>query len=84
MVKGKVSQIRDFGAIVDLGGKKEGLLHISELAPWRVDKVEDVIHRDEELDLKIKKVEDNGKISLSLKDIRYPGRDNKTRKKQAP
>lgn len=84
VVKGKVSQIRDFGAIVDLGGKKEGLLHISELAPWRVDKVEDVIHRDEELDLKIKKVEDNGKISLSLKDIRYPGRDNKTRKKQAP
>ncbi|MDD5760828.1 MAG: polyribonucleotide nucleotidyltransferase [Candidatus Pacebacteria bacterium] len=83
IVKGKVSQIKDFGAIVDLGGKKEGLLHISELAPWHVDRVEDVIHRDEELDLKIKKVEDNGKISLSLKDLRYPeGSSNETRKKQ--
>lgn len=77
LVKGKVSQIRDFGAIIDLGGTKEGLLHISELAPWHVAKVEDVIHQDEELDLKIKKVEANGKISLSLKDVRNPGDKNR-------
>ena len=75
LVDGKVSQIRDFGAIIDLGGTKEGLLHISELAPWHVAKVEDIIHQDEKLKLKVKKVEANGKISLSLKDVRH-SKDN--------
>lgn len=68
LVQGRVSEIRDFGAIINLGGRKEGLLHISELAPRHVAKVEDVVHLDEVLKLKIKKVEPNGKISLSLKD----------------
>jgi len=82
VVKGKVSQIRDFGAIINLGGNKEGLLHISELAPWHVAKVEDVIHQNEELDLKVKKVEENGRISLSLKDVRYgKGDEDKAEKK---
>jgi len=69
IVKGKVSQIKEFGAIIDLGHHKEGLLHISELAPYRVNRVEDIVQSGEELKLKIKKVEQNGKISLSLKDI---------------
>ncbi|MGB9726585.1 MAG: polyribonucleotide nucleotidyltransferase [Minisyncoccia bacterium] len=69
IVKGKISQIKEFGAIVDLGYHREGLLHISELAPFRVNKVEDVVKSGEELKLKIKKIEQNGKISLSLKDV---------------
>ncbi len=69
IVTGKVLEIRDFGAIISLGGRKEGLLHISELAPRHVDKVEDVVHQGDVLKLKIKKVEPNGKISLSLKDV---------------
>lgn len=72
LVEGRVSQIRDFGAIISLGNSKEGLLHISELAPWRVANVEDVVHPDEILKLRIKKIEPNGKISLSLKDARDP------------
>lgn len=68
LVQGTVSEIRDFGAIINLGGRKEGLLHISELAPRHVAKVEDVVHIGDALKLKIKKVEPNGKISLSLKD----------------
>lgn len=82
LVQGKVSEIRDFGAIINLGGRKEGLLHISELAPWHVARVEDVIHPDEVLKLKVKKVESNGKISLSLKDVRYPNdlKDKKDKK----
>lgn len=69
IVEGKVIQIRKFGAIIDLGNHKEGLLHISELAPRRVEKVEDVVHLGETLKLKIIKVESNGHISLSLKDV---------------
>jgi len=69
IIKGKVSQIKEFGAIIDLGHHKEGLLHISELAPFRVNRVEDIVKSGEELKLKIKRVEQNGKISLSLKDV---------------
>ena len=69
LVEGKVIQIRKFGAIIDLGNHKEGLLHISELSPHRVGKVEDVVHVGEVLKLKIIKIEGNGKISLSLKDV---------------
>lgn len=68
IVEGKVIEIRDFGAIISLGGRKEGLLHISELAPRHVARVEDVVHLGDVLKLKVKKVEPNGKISLSLKD----------------
>jgi len=67
IVEGKVIEIRDFGAIVGLGRKKEGLLHISEMAPYHVNKVEEIVHLGDILKLKVKKVEANGKISLSLK-----------------
>ena len=72
IINGKVTQIKDFGAFVDLGHRKEGLLHISELAPYRVNKVEDIVHQGEEIKVKVKKIEANGKISLSLKNVKYP------------
>ena len=75
IINGKVTQIKDFGAFVDLGHRKEGLLHISELAPYRVNKVEDIVHQGEEIKVKVKKVEANGKISLSLKDVKYPPKE---------
>jgi len=67
IVEGKVVQIRDFGAIVELGENKDGMIHISELASHRVGKVEDVVQLGEKVKVKVKKIE-NGKISLSLKD----------------
>lgn len=66
IVSGKVTQILDFGAIVEFG-KKDGMIHISELAPYRVNKVTDIVNVGDELKVKIKRIE-NGKISLSLKD----------------
>ncbi len=68
IVTGKVTQILDFGAIVEFG-KKDGMIHISELAPYRVNKVTDIVNVGDEVKVKIKRVE-NGKISLSLKDVR--------------
>ncbi len=69
IIEGKVSKIVDFGAFVDLGNDIEGLIHISNLANKRVEKVEEVVKLEEpvkavilEIDLK------KNKISLSLKD----------------
>ncbi len=67
IVTGKVTQILDFGAIVEFGRGKDGMIHISELAPYRVNKVIDIVNIGDEVTVKIKRIE-NGKISLSLKD----------------
>ncbi len=67
IVTGKVVQILDFGAIVEFGKGKDGMIHISELAPYRVNKVTDIVNLGNEVTVKIKRIE-NGKISLSLKD----------------
>ncbi|MBU2564109.1 polyribonucleotide nucleotidyltransferase [Patescibacteria group bacterium] len=63
---GKVIKIMDFGAFVEIAPKQEGLLHISEMGKARVEKVEDVVSQGDIVNVKIKKVEDNGKISLTM------------------
>jgi len=67
IITGKVVQILDFGAIVEFGKGKDGMIHISELASYRVNKVTDIVNVGDEVTVKIKRIE-NGKISLSLKD----------------
>jgi len=63
---GKVIKILEFGAIVDLGGGKDGMIHISELKDGFVEKVEDVLRLGDMVKVKIVKVE-NGRVGLSLK-----------------
>jgi polyribonucleotide nucleotidyltransferase len=64
---GKVKKILSFGAVVEVLPGKEGLLHISELAPHRVKEVTDVVKEGDEVTVKVKSVDDHGKISLSRK-----------------
>jgi small subunit ribosomal protein S1 len=67
-VKAKVVRLTDFGAFVELEDGVEGLLHISELSHERVAKPEDVVSIDQELSLKIIKLDANErKLGLSLR-----------------
>lgn len=67
---GRVTGIRDFGAFVDIGkGGKEGLLHISEIANHRVAKVEDELKMGQETMVKVKKIDETGRISLTRKGL---------------
>jgi small subunit ribosomal protein S1 len=67
MVKGKVTKIMDFGAFVELEPGIEGLLHVSELSPTRVHRVVDIVKPEQEVEVRILKVEpEERKISLSL------------------
>ncbi len=69
VVKGVVSGITSFGAFIDLGGV-EGLLHISDIAWGRIEKVEDVLKIGQELEVKVTRIDQsNDKISLSLKNL---------------
>jgi polyribonucleotide nucleotidyltransferase len=65
--KGKVKGITTFGCFVEILPGKEGLVHISELAPQRVEKVEDVVAMGDEFDVKCIGVDPQGKIKLSRK-----------------
>ncbi len=68
---GKVTRILPFGALVEILPGKEGMVHISELADYRVGQVEDVIHLGDEVTVKVLRTED-GKIALSRKAILSP------------
>jgi polyribonucleotide nucleotidyltransferase len=64
---GKVVKIMDFGAFVEIFPGTDGLIHISQLARERVNKVTDVLNEGEEVLVKVLEVDDNGKIRLSRK-----------------
>ena len=67
MVKGKVTRLMDFGAFVELEPGVEGLIHISELSPTRVRRVADLVKPEQEVEVRILKVEPEvKKIALSL------------------
>lgn len=64
---GKVKNIADFGAFVDIGIAQDGLVHISELAKRKVEKVTDVVSQGQEVDVWVKKVDKKrGRISLTM------------------
>ena len=66
---GKVTRIMNFGAFVDVGGGKEGLLHISKISKERVNKVEDVLKIGDTIKVKVYEIDDQGRINLTAKDI---------------
>ena len=66
--KGKVTRLMNFGAFVEIAPGKEGLVHISKLENYRVDKVEDVVQPGDEVYVKATEIDDQGRINLSRKD----------------
>ncbi|MBU5426579.1 polyribonucleotide nucleotidyltransferase [Tissierella pigra] len=64
---GKVTRITNFGAFIDVLNGKEGLLHISNIARERVNKVEDVLAVGDEVLVKVMEIDNQGRINLSRK-----------------
>ncbi len=67
IIKGPVTRLFDFGAMVDIGAGQEGLIHISELASFRVDKVTDIVKTGDVLTVKVVGIDEKGRVNLSLK-----------------
>ncbi len=67
--EGTVTKIMPFGAFMDLGGGKEGLLHISKISDKRVEKVEDVLKEGDTFLVKVLDIDNQGKISLTKKGL---------------
>ena len=66
---GKVARITNFGAFVEVLPGKEGLVHISQLALERVEKVESVVQVGDEIMVKVIEVDRQGRVNLSRKEL---------------
>jgi polyribonucleotide nucleotidyltransferase len=66
---GKVVKTVDFGAFVNFLGSRDGLVHISELAPHRVGKVADVVKLGDNVKVKVLGFDDRGKVKLSMRQV---------------
>jgi polyribonucleotide nucleotidyltransferase len=67
--EGKVVRITDFGAFVQILPGTDGLVHISQLAPHRVQKVTDILKEGDVIKVKVLEIDRNGKIRLSRKAV---------------
>ena len=65
--KARWSKVMDFGAFVNFFGAKDGLVHISQLAPRRVQKVTDVVKEGDKVKVKLLGFDERGKVRLSMK-----------------
>ncbi|KKR47542.1 MAG: Polyribonucleotide nucleotidyltransferase [Parcubacteria group bacterium GW2011_GWC1_40_13] len=67
---GEVTKIFDFGVLVRIAPNVEGLVHISEIAPFRIEKIDKIIKTGEKVAVIIKEIDEiKNKISLSIKDV---------------
>ena len=81
--KGKVTRVMDFGAIVEFLPGKDGMVHVSELAPWRVNEVGDIVKMGDEVFVKVLEIDKvNNRTSLSMKQAE--GNDYSKFKKPEP
>jgi polyribonucleotide nucleotidyltransferase len=64
---GEVVRLMDFGAFVQVLPGKDGLVHVSELAPWRVENVTDIVNVGDKVKVKVIEIDEKGRVNLSMK-----------------
>jgi polyribonucleotide nucleotidyltransferase len=67
--KGRVVSLKDFGAFVEIFPGRDGLVHISELAEGRVERVDDAVKMGDMIEVKCIGVDDKGRVKLSRKAV---------------
>ncbi|OGD86440.1 polyribonucleotide nucleotidyltransferase [Candidatus Curtissbacteria bacterium RIFCSPHIGHO2_01_FULL_41_11] len=88
--EGPVKRIVPFGAFVEILPGKEGLVHISKMAPYHVEKVEDIVKLDQIVKVKVSEVDDMGRLNLSMRfdggdeNDRSPSGDRQSRPQRRP
>ncbi len=67
--EGPVSRILDFGAFVRIGANTEGLVHVSEIAPFRINSPRDALKEGEIVKVVVKEIDEKGRVNLSIKRV---------------
>ena len=73
IIAGKVAKVTNYGAFVDLEGGGSGMIHISEVANTYVKDINDYLHVGEEVTVKVIGINEQGKVSLSIKETMQKG-----------
>jgi polyribonucleotide nucleotidyltransferase len=82
---GRVVKVVDFGAFVNFFGARDGLVHVSELAPRRVAKVTDIVKEGDAVKVKLLGFDNRGKVRLSMKAVdQQTGEDLSKKQQQQP
>ena len=81
---GKVVRIMSFGAFVELLPGKDGMVHVSELAVQRVEKVEDVVKLGDEITVKVIEIDNQGRVNLSHRALLVPDDETRPRPSSPP
>jgi polyribonucleotide nucleotidyltransferase len=68
MSEGVVVKLMDFGAFVRIARDTEGLVHVSEIAPFRVEKISDILKEGDRVPVKLIKIDEKGRLNLSIKE----------------
>jgi polyribonucleotide nucleotidyltransferase len=80
---GVVKNVLDFGAFVEIMPGKEGLVHISKLADYRVAKVTDVVNVGDQIEVKVTEIDEQGRINLSRRAV-LTGKDDPEDERRPP
>ncbi len=72
---GRVTRLMNFGAFVEILPGQEGLVHISELAPYRVNRVSDIVNVGDVIPVKVKEIDMQGRVNLSMRDANAENSD---------
>jgi polyribonucleotide nucleotidyltransferase len=64
---GEVTRLMDFGFFVKIGPNAEGMVHVSEMAPFRVERVETYVKEGDKVPVMVKEIDEKGRINLSVK-----------------
>ncbi|MDO8552459.1 MAG: polyribonucleotide nucleotidyltransferase [bacterium] len=85
-LEGPVVRMLDFGAFVQIGPNTDGLVHVSEVAPFRIDKISDAVSIGEVVPVVIKEIDEKGRYNLSIKaaDPEFASRKGLTPSKGGP
>jgi len=63
---GTIQSVASFGAFVDIGAERDGLVHISKIANERIDNIDDYVQQGQEVEVWVSEVRDDGKLALSM------------------
>ncbi len=78
ILEGKVVSVMPFGAFVDIGDNQSGLVHISEISSRYVKDINDCVKKGDAVKVKVIKIDEQGKISLSIKQASEEKREKRT------
>jgi polyribonucleotide nucleotidyltransferase len=81
--EGTVVKVMDFGAFVNFFGARDGLVHISQLAPHRVNKTSDIVKEGDKVKVKFLGMDERGKVRLSMKAVDQATGEDIEKKRQA-